>query len=110
MAVTPINNALFINQNAQAGSVQHANAQTKLDFQAMVNLQAMQDAQDEIQEVRPTEEIQKTDEDAEGSKQEQEQQESKDKEEEEDKNLPQKDPDIIQKYEDGTIKHLNISI
>ena len=101
MAVTPINNALFINQNAQAGSVQHANAQTKLDFQAMVNLQAMQDAQEEIQ---------KTDEDAEGSKQEQEQQESKDKEEEEDKNLPQKDPDIIQKHEDGTIKHLNISI
>ena len=67
MAVSPISNVNYINQNSQVGSVQQANAQVKLDFQTMVNLQEMQDRQEEIQEVRPTEETLKTDEDKEGN-------------------------------------------
>ncbi|CAM2789645.1 hypothetical protein [Helicobacter burdigaliensis] len=104
MAMTPVGNVTYINQNAQVGSTQHANTQVKLDFAAMVNLEAMQEQQDGIQEVRPTEETLKTDEDAKGSKGEQEEQEHKKQEE------SQEEKDEIQTREDGTIAHLNISI
>ncbi len=68
MAVSPIGNITHIHQNAQVGSVQHANSQVKLDFQAMVNLQEMQDKQDEIQEVRPAEEVLETNDEREVTK------------------------------------------
>lgn len=104
--MTPVGNVTYINQNAQVGSTQHANTQVKLDFAAMVNLESMQEQQDEIREVRPAEETLKTDEDAKGSKGEQEQQEGKSKEE----SKEEQEKDEIQTREDGTIKHLNISI
>ena len=66
MAVNPIGNVTYINQNAQVNSIQYANSQVKGDFQAMVNLQIMEEKQNEIEEVRPTEETLKSDEDAEG--------------------------------------------
>ena len=65
MAVSPISNVNFINQNSQVGSIQQANNQVKLDFQAMISLQEMQDKENEVQEVRPTEETPKTNEDKE---------------------------------------------
>ena len=65
----------------------------------------MQDRQEEIQEVRPTEETLKTDEDKEGNgKREQEgNQNQKQKKSQKDSQ------DEIQLGEDGTIQHLNIS-
>ncbi|TLD87007.1 hypothetical protein [Helicobacter sp. MIT 05-5294] len=107
MAVSPIGNITHIHQNAQVGSVQHANSQVKLDFQAMVNLQEMQDKQDEIKEVRPTEETLETSDEREGDgkepKEEKERKKEKDSEE-------SQESDSIQTKEDGTIAHLNISV
>lgn len=106
MAVSPISNVNYINQNSQVGSVQQANAQVKLDFQTMVNLQEMQDRQEEIQEVRPTEETLKTDEDKEGnSKRDQEGNQNQNQ-----KKSQKDSQDEIQLGEDGTIQHLNISV
>lgn len=106
MAVTPVSNMTYINQNAQVGSVQQANAQVKLDFQAMVNLQSMQEKQEEIQEVRPTEETLEVKDEREGNgKQEKD-------DEKDDSNNPQtsNQTDTIQTNTDGTIAHLNISV
>ena len=107
MAVDPISNVVYINQNAQVGSTQYANVQTKLDFQAMVNLQAMDDKQDEIKEVRPTEETLKSNEDS----QENGKQEASERgEHKEEKEVKEEDENSIELSEDGHIKHLNISV
>ncbi|WP_297810552.1 hypothetical protein [uncultured Helicobacter sp.] len=109
MAVSPIGNITHIHQNAQVGSVQHANTQTKLDFQAMVNLQEMQDKQEEIKEVRPTEETLKANDEREGNGKEPEQEEQE-KQQGENSQESQEEKDSIQTKEDGTILHLNISV
>ena len=106
MAVTPVGNMTFINQNAQVSSVQQANTQVKLDFQSMVNLQTLQEQQEEIQEVRPTEETLEVKDEREGNgkreKDEEEKQESKEPE-----NLK---PQEFQTDTDNTIPHLDISV
>lgn len=108
MAVSPIGNITHIHQNAQVGSVQHANSQVKLDFQAMVNLQEMQDRQEEIKEVRPTEETLEANDEREGNGKEPKQEEQEKKQEESKES--QESQDSIQTKEDGTIIHLNISV
>ena len=55
MAVNPIGNVTYINQNAQVNSIQYANSQVKGDFQAMVNLQIME----EKQNAKATEKVEK---------------------------------------------------
>ncbi|WP_277641448.1 hypothetical protein [Wolinella succinogenes] len=92
MAVSPIGNVTYINQNMQTSSIQHANAQQRLDFQAMVNLQEMDDKLDEIEEVRPTEETEALDPDREKEKEQsakhQEEEESEKEEPEEEAPAP----------------------
>ncbi|WP_104721543.1 hypothetical protein [Helicobacter mesocricetorum] len=105
MAVNPIGNVTYINQNAQVGSTQYANAQVKGDFQAMVNLQIMEEKQNEIEEVRPTEETLKSDEDAKGQAREEDEEKKQAK-----KEYEEKEEDSIEVGEDGIIKHLDISI
>lgn len=106
MAVSPIGNITHINQNAQVGSVQHANSQVKFDFQAMVNLQEMQDRQEEIKEVRPTEETLEANDEREGNGKEPQDEEEREKKQQEES----QEADSIQTKEDGTIVHLNISV
>ncbi|MDA3968157.1 hypothetical protein [Helicobacter ibis] len=106
MAVSPVGNTTFINQNSQVSSTQHANAQAKLDFQALVNIQEMENKQNEIAEVRPAEDIKKTDEDAKGSKQEQEKKEKKNKK----KQKKEQEKDEIVRDSHGDITHLDISV
>lgn len=105
MAVTPVGNMTFINQNAQVSSVQQANTQVKLDFQSMVNLQTLQEQQEEIQEVRPTEETLEVKDEREGNgkreKDEEEKQESKEQDTE---------SQGFQANSDDTIPHLDISV
>ena len=110
MAVTPVGNAVYINQNAQVSSAQHSNAQPKLDFQALVTTQIMEDKQKEIQDVRPTEQVEKTNEDGHGSKEKQESKKKENKEEEEKSLEPQEHKDVVVTDTDGTIAHLDISI
>ncbi|MGP1449938.1 MAG: hypothetical protein ACTTJS_02265 [Wolinella sp.] len=86
MAVSPIGNVTYINQNMQTSSIQHANAQQRLDFQALVNLQELDEKLDEIQEVRPTEQSDMLDPDRE--KEQEEWHESKDDEKDEECEQP----------------------
>ncbi|TLD95120.1 hypothetical protein LS71_008805 [Helicobacter jaachi] len=58
MALSPIGNVTYINQNSQVGSVQHANNMQKLDFNLNANMQEFVDKVEAVQEVSPTPEIQ----------------------------------------------------
>lgn len=53
MALSPIGNVTFINQNSQLGSVQHANNMQKVDFMLSANMQEFTDKLKAVQEVSP---------------------------------------------------------
>ncbi len=110
MAVNPVGNMTFINQNAQVGSVQQANTQVKLDFQAMVNLQNLQEKEDQIQEVRPTEETLEVKNEREGNGKEEKGEEEESKESKGSEESLEASQDSITTDNNGTITHLNISV
>lgn len=72
MAVSTIGNITYINQNMQTTSANLANATQRGDFIP----QEFENKLKEIAEVRPTETLQKTDENGKNGKQEQEERES----------------------------------
>lgn len=80
MAVSPLGNVVYVNQNMQTSTIQHANAQQRLDFQAMVNLEEMDEKLEEIEAVRPTEESEALDSDREKEKEEFKEREEEDQE------------------------------
>lgn len=61
MAVTPLGNTNFINQNAPVVSQVHANQQARFDMQALLAAELATQQNEEIQEVRPMEESYKID-------------------------------------------------
>ena len=61
MAVTPLGNSNFINQNAPVVSQVHANQQARFDMQALLAAELATQQNEEIQEVRPMEESYKLD-------------------------------------------------
>ena len=68
MAVGPIGNAIFVNQQtASAASVQNAHA-NRIDFQNMIAQATAQEKQKEVLEVRPAEENHEVDPDREHEK------------------------------------------
>lgn len=69
MAVTPLGNQIFINQNMSVASQAHAQHQQKVDFQAVLNIQEFQDEKKRVEEVRPIEEDEKIDPNREHEKQ-----------------------------------------
>lgn len=79
MAVSTIGNITYINQNMQTTSANLANATQRGDFIP----QEFENKLKEIAEVRPTENLQKTDENGKNAKQDK--QEKEDKEEKEEK-------------------------
>ena len=56
MAVTPLGNSNFINQNAPVVSQVHANQQARFDMQALMASELATQQNEEIKEVRPMEE------------------------------------------------------
>ncbi|RLC45470.1 MAG: hypothetical protein DRI23_13515 [Candidatus Cloacimonadota bacterium] len=65
MAVGPIGNAIFVNQQtASVASVQNAHS-NRVDFQNMVAQSLVQEKDEKVLEVRPTEENHEVDEDRE---------------------------------------------
>lgn len=57
MALSPIGNVTYINQNSQVGSMQHANAMQKVDFALNANMQEFVDKlKAAVQEVAPAQE------------------------------------------------------
>ena len=61
MAVTPLGNSNFINQNAPVVSQVHANQQARFDMQSLMAAELASQQSDEIKEVRPMEESYKID-------------------------------------------------
>lgn len=61
MAVTPLGNSNFINQNAPVVSQVHANQQARFDMQALLAAELATQQNEEIKEVRPMEESYKID-------------------------------------------------
>ncbi len=76
MAVSTIGNITYINQNMQTTSANHANATQRGDFIP----QEFENKLKEIAEVRPTETLQKTDENGKNAKQDAQEQEKRDEE------------------------------
>lgn len=76
MAVSTIGNITYINQNMQTTSANHANATQRGDFIP----QEFENKLKEIAEVRPTETLQKTDEDGKNAKQEAQEQNKRNEE------------------------------
>jgi len=69
MAITPLGNQIFINQNMSIASQTQAQHQQKVDFQTVLNIQEFQDREKKVEEVRPIEEDEKIDPDREHEKQ-----------------------------------------
>ena len=68
MALGPIGNVTYINQNSQVGSMQHANAMQKVDFALNANMQEFVDKLKTVQEVAPAQETKAIDPDDKGNK------------------------------------------
>lgn len=83
MALSPIGNVTFINQNSQLGSVQHANNMQKVDFMLHANMQEFVDKLKAVQEVSPAPETRPIDPDdkQEKKRESQEQEDENSKEE-----------------------------
>ncbi|MCR4941860.1 MAG: hypothetical protein K5978_03585 [Campylobacter sp.] len=61
MQLTQVGNANFINQNAPVVSAQNANNQARFDLQAGMTTQIAADKNEQVTELRPTEESYKID-------------------------------------------------
>lgn len=61
MAVTPIGNTIFINQNMNMVSSKQAEAQNRFDMQNLAAMALQDEASNEVTQVRPTEETYKID-------------------------------------------------
>jgi hypothetical protein len=89
MAIGPIGNAIFVNQQtASVASIQNSH-NNRIDFQNMVAQVTMQEKDEKVIEVRPAEENHEVDEDKEHERDEadRENQRSKKKESEDEENL-----------------------
>ncbi|MCR8679129.1 MULTISPECIES: hypothetical protein [Campylobacter] len=69
MAISPISNAIYVNQNTPAAASVQSDFQSKLDMQMAMNAAASAEKKKEVEEVRPTEETYKIDPENEHEKQ-----------------------------------------
>lgn len=61
MSITPIGNTTFVNQNAPVASQVQANNQARFDMQAALATKLAGEQDNEVQQVRPTEETYRID-------------------------------------------------
>ena len=94
MAVTPLGNSNFINQNAPVVSQVHANQQARFDMQALLAAELATQQNEEIQEVRPMEESYKLDPEKEHERQKNEQEAGEFEHEEQ--NAKAKDEEVLE--------------
>ncbi|ARR01223.1 hypothetical protein [Campylobacter porcelli] len=69
MAISPISNAIYVNQNTPAAASVQSDFQSKLDMQMAMNAAASAEKKKEVEETRPTEETYKIDPENEHEKQ-----------------------------------------
>ena len=93
MAVTPLANTNFINQNAPVVSQVHANQQARFDMQALLAAELATQQNEEIKEVRPMEESYKIDPEKEHERQKSEEEASEFENEEQ--NAKAKDEEVL---------------
>ena len=93
MAVTPLGNSNFINQNAPVVSQVNANQQARFDMQALMASELATQQNEEIKEVRPMEESYRLDPEKEHERQKSEEEASEFKNEEQ--NAKAKDEDVL---------------
>ena len=88
MAIGPIGNAIFVNQQmASVSSVQNAH-NNRVDFQNMIAQSLAQEKDEKVLEVRPAEENHEVDEDREHQRDEADRETKRNKKKEEDENEP----------------------
>ena len=94
MAVTPLGNSNFINQNAPVVSQVNANQQARFDMQALLASELATQQNEEIKEVRPMEESYKIDPEKEHERQKSEEEASEFENEEQ--NAKAKDEEVLE--------------
>ncbi len=80
MALSPIGNVTYINQNSQLGSIQHANNMQKVDFALNANMQEFVDKLKAVQEVSPAPQVEAVDPEKDESKKREFEEKQKEKE------------------------------
>ncbi len=98
MAVTPLGNSNFINQNAPVVSQVHSNQQARFDMQALMASELATQQNEEIKEVRPMEESYKIDPEKEHERQKSEEEASEFENEEQ--NAKAKDEEVLEDEKD----------
>ncbi|WP_428738558.1 hypothetical protein [Sulfurimonas sp.] len=79
MAVGPIGNAIFVNQMTQSATALQNAHNNRVDFQNMIAQAQVQEKEEEVLEVRPTEENQEVDPDREHMREEADQENKRSK-------------------------------
>ena len=69
MAITPISNSIYVNQNTPVAASVQSDFQSKLDMQIAINAAILAEKKKEVEEIRPTEETYKIDPENEHEKQ-----------------------------------------
>ena len=110
MAVTPLGNTIFINQNVNMVSNKVADIQNRFDLQNLAAASLASDEKQEVSEVRPTEETYKID-----PENEHEKQKKKDEQErfegKRSQDLEENDEEADEtQIEDEPIRHIDIEI
>lgn len=110
MAVTPLGNTIFINQNVNMVSNKVADVQNRFDLQNLAAASLASDEKQEVSEVRPTEETYKID-----PQNEHEKQKKKDEQErfegKRSQDLEKNDEEADEtQTEDEPIRHIDIEI
>ena len=110
MAVTPLGNTIFINQNVNMVSNKVADVQNRFDLQNLAAASLASDEKQEVSEVRPTEETYKID-----PENEHEKQKKKDEQErfegKRSQDLEENDEEADEtQIEDEPIRHIDIEI
>lgn len=85
MAIGPIGSAIYINQQMAAVASEQNAQQNKFDLQNIAAAAIANEKEQEVQEVRPTEETGETNEDAERKKREEEEKEKQKQQQDDDK-------------------------
>lgn len=88
MAIGPIENAIYVNQQMASVAGEQNAAHNRFDLQNLAAAAILNEKEDEVQEVRPTEEIHETNEDAERKKREEEENEKNKEHKKEKEEIP----------------------
>ena len=77
MAISPVGNVIFVNQQTVSASSIQGNQNTRFDLQNVAAQSAVNEKEQEIQEVRPTEENHEVDPDREHQREEKDQEQKR---------------------------------